>query len=78
MLPHLFHPIFGETFGSNPWLVNRHQGPIVRYGRVITDFCIANYLDSTGKLLTSVAGSLGYVAPEVLNEKGYGNPVDLW
>jgi len=38
----------------------------------------AKYLDSTGKALTSVAGSLGYVAPEVLNEKGHGKRVDLW
>jgi len=38
----------------------------------------AKYLNSTGKLLTSVAASLGYVAPEVLNEKGHGKPVDFW
>jgi len=28
--------------------------------------------------LTSVAGSLGYVAPEVLSHNGYGKLVDLW
>jgi len=38
----------------------------------------AKHLDSTGEPLTSVAGSLGYVAPEVLNNKGHGKPVDLW
>jgi len=38
----------------------------------------AKHLDSTGEPLTSVVGSLGYVAPEVLNHKGHGKPVDLW
>jgi serine/threonine protein kinase len=38
----------------------------------------AKHLDSTGEPLISVAGSLGYVAPEVLNQKGHGKPVDLW
>jgi len=26
----------------------------------------------------SAAGSLGYVAPEVLNNTGHGKPADLW
>ena len=38
----------------------------------------AKYLDAAGEQLTSLAGSLGYVAPEVLNQKGHGKPVDLW
>lgn len=25
-----------------------------------------------------MAGSFGYVAPEVLNRKGHGKPVDIW
>jgi calcium/calmodulin-dependent protein kinase I len=28
--------------------------------------------------LHSVAGSFGYVAPEVLNRTGHGKPVDIW
>jgi len=36
----------------------------------------AKTLDSTGEPLTS--GSLGYVAPEVLNQKVHDKPVDLW
>jgi len=38
----------------------------------------AKHLNSTGEPLTSVAGSLGYVALEVLNHKGHGKPIDLW
>ena len=38
----------------------------------------AKHLDAAGEQLTSLAGSLGYVAPEVLNQKGHGKPVDLW
>ena len=38
----------------------------------------AKHLDPPGEPLTSVAGSLGYVAPEVLNNKGHSKPVDLW
>jgi hypothetical protein len=33
----------------------------------------AKHLDATGKLLTSVGGSLGYVATEVWNQKGMAN-----
>ena len=38
----------------------------------------AKRLDSTGEPPTSITGSLGYVAPEVLIHKGHGKPVDLW
>ena len=38
----------------------------------------AQDVDSNGEPLMSVAGSLGYVAPEVLNQTGHGKPVDLW
>ncbi|KAI0246870.1 kinase-like domain-containing protein [Lactifluus subvellereus] len=45
---------------------------------VIADFGIAKHLHSSEEQLTSLAGSLGYVAPEVLNLKGHGKPVDIW
>lgn len=45
---------------------------------VIADFGIAKHLHSAEEQLMSLAGSFGYVAPEVLNHKGHGKPVDLW
>ena len=44
---------------------------------VLADFGIAKHLDH-GEQLTSLAGSPGYAAPEVLLKKGHGKPVDLW
>lgn len=38
----------------------------------------AKHLHSSEEQLHSVAGSFGYVAPEVLNKKGHGKPVDMW
>ncbi|KAF9643650.1 Pkinase-domain-containing protein, partial [Thelephora ganbajun] len=45
---------------------------------VIADFGIAKHLHSSDEQLHSVAGSFGYVAPEVLSRKGHGKPVDIW
>lgn len=43
----------------------------------ITDFNIAVHF-SERRLLTGVAGSLAYMAPEVLTKRGYSSPVDWW
>ncbi|KAJ8593171.1 Pkinase-domain-containing protein, partial [Rhizopogon salebrosus TDB-379] len=45
---------------------------------VITDFGIAKHLHSPEEQLHSLAGSFGYVAPEVLNKQGHGKAVDIW
>ncbi|KAJ2915800.1 hypothetical protein MD484_g4617, partial [Candolleomyces efflorescens] len=45
---------------------------------VIADFGIAKHLHSSEEQLHSVAGSLAYVAPEVLLKDGHGKPVDIW
>ncbi|KAG8804366.1 hypothetical protein FRC17_005983, partial [Serendipita sp. 399] len=45
---------------------------------VIADFGIAKHLETPDEQLFNVSGSFGYVAPEVLSEKGHGKPVDIW
>ncbi|KAI0961024.1 hypothetical protein AcV7_000242 [Taiwanofungus camphoratus] len=45
---------------------------------VIVDFGIAKHLHTPEEQLHSLAGSFGYVAPEVLNKKGHGKAVDMW
>lgn len=44
----------------------------------IADFGIAKLLDSPDEEITSMAGSFGYAAPEVLLGKPHGLKVDLW
>ncbi|EJD04622.1 Pkinase-domain-containing protein [Fomitiporia mediterranea MF3/22] len=45
---------------------------------VIADFGIAKHLHKSDEQLFSVAGSFGYVAPEVLNKSGHSKKVDIW
>ncbi|OZJ05277.1 hypothetical protein BZG36_01936 [Bifiguratus adelaidae] len=45
---------------------------------VICDFGIAKLVEDPNSLLTTMCGSPGYVAPEVLLRKGYSMPVDMW
>ncbi|CAI4060860.1 hypothetical protein N7582_001736 [Saccharomyces uvarum] len=45
---------------------------------VIADFGIAKRLKSDEELIYKAAGSLGYVAPEVLTQDGHGKPCDIW
>ncbi|SZF03031.1 unnamed protein product [Blumeria hordei] len=45
---------------------------------VLADFGIAKMLDSNDEVLMTVAGSFGYAAPEVMQKRGHGKPVDMW
>ncbi|KAJ6551840.1 kinase-like domain-containing protein [Mycena capillaripes] len=45
---------------------------------VIADFGIAKHLHASDEQLMSLAGSPGYVAPEVLRKQGHGKAVDVW
>ncbi|PLB37819.1 serine/threonine-protein kinase [Aspergillus candidus] len=45
---------------------------------VLADFGIAKTLESPSEVLTSMAGSFGYAAPEVMLKQGHGKAVDIW
>ncbi len=45
---------------------------------ILADFGIAKTLDTKDEVLTTMAGSFGYAAPEVMLRKGHGKPVDMW
>lgn len=45
---------------------------------VLADFGIAKMLDAPGEVLTTMAGSFGYAAPEVMLKQGHGKAVDMW
>ena len=45
---------------------------------VIADFGISKELSSDQELIFKSAGSMGYVAPEVLTKEGHGKPCDIW
>lgn len=47
-------------------------------GQLLTRFFSAKHLHTPEEQLHSLAGSFGYVAPEVLNKKGHGKAVDIW
>jgi len=44
---------------------------------VLADFGIAKTIQGN-EVLTTMAGSFGYAAPEVMEKQGHGKPVDLW
>lgn len=45
---------------------------------MLADFGIAKMLDSKEAVLTTMAGSFGYAAPEIMLKQGHGRPVDMW
>jgi len=73
----------GATFMLTVWqdlkpenllyLTNEPDSPLV-----LADFGIAKMLDKKDEVLTTMAGSFGYAAPEVMLKLGHGKPVDMW
>ena len=45
---------------------------------VLADFGIAKTLEKKDEVLTTMAGSFGYAAPEIMLRQGHGKPVDMW
>lgn len=45
---------------------------------MLADFGIAKTLETPGEVLTTMAGSFGYAAPEVMMKQGHGKAVDMW
>ncbi|ORX71581.1 Pkinase-domain-containing protein [Linderina pennispora] len=45
---------------------------------MLADFGIARIMRSDDEVLTTVCGSFGYAAPEVLIRQGHGKAVDIW
>lgn len=45
---------------------------------MLADFGIAKMLDTKDEVLTTMAGSFGYAAPEVMLKQGHGKAVDMW
>ena len=51
---------------------SKDQSSIIK----ISDFGLARFIQ--GELATTACGTPGYVAPEILEGRGYGREVDYW
>ncbi|OMJ24747.1 Calcium/calmodulin-dependent protein kinase [Smittium culicis] len=45
---------------------------------MLADFGISRIISDNNEILTTVCGSYGYTAPEILLRKGHSKPVDIW
>ncbi|ORY36783.1 Pkinase-domain-containing protein, partial [Neocallimastix californiae] len=45
---------------------------------LLCDFGISKMIESPEEMLTTVCGSPGYTAPEILKHEPYSKPVDMW
>ncbi|GES57264.1 calcium/calmodulin-dependent protein kinase [Aspergillus terreus] len=55
------------------YLTREPESPLV-----LADFGIAKMLENPSEVLTTMAGSFGYAAPEVMLKQGHGKAVDMW
>ena len=77
-------PLLPPTLAAAPLLSSRRRNLLYASDDPdaqlkLADFGLAKVLArQRNKLLMTACGTPGYVAPEILEEKGYGEKVDVW
>jgi serine/threonine protein kinase len=56
------------------FLFGGHDGNVVK----LCDFGSASFLPANGEMLRGLFGTLPYMSPEMVNDKGFGKRTDLW